>query len=185
MENQRDMVPIHGKMVRPMRESGLMGIKMAQGYGEDLRVILTLESGKMAKQMDTVSILGSMVIDTKASLKTVSSMEKVLRNLQMGIHTKALMLWGNRMDMENIIGLLVAIIKETFNTAWEVEKGFGREDQETLIGTKVSTKMIRKKVLEHLFGKMDVYTKEISLMIFETVMVKCSGRMAEVIKENG
>jgi hypothetical protein len=84
MENQRGMVPIHGKMVRPMRESGLMGIKMAQGYGEDLRVILTLESGKMAKQMDTVSILGSMVIDTKASLKTVSSMEKVLRNLQMG-----------------------------------------------------------------------------------------------------
>lgn len=66
-----------------------------------------------------------------------------------------------------------------------MEKGFGREDQETLIGTKVSTKMIRKKVLEHLFGKMDVYTKEISLMIFETVMVKCSGRMAEVIKENG
>lgn len=93
-----------------------MAIKTGQGYGEDLPVILTLESGKMVKQMDMASIRGSMVIDTKVSLRTVSSMEKVLKNLPMEIHTKAPMLWENRMDMENIIGRLVAIIKETFNT---------------------------------------------------------------------
>jgi hypothetical protein len=45
-------------------------------YGEDLKEILILESGKMEKQKDMEFIHGLMETGIKDSLKNASSMEK-------------------------------------------------------------------------------------------------------------
>ena len=50
---------------------------------------------------------------------------------------------------------------------------------------KENIKKTKKKDMEHLFGKMVRFTKEIFLTISEMVMDKCIGQMAGFIKDNG
>ena len=139
----------------------------------------------MVKQTAMGFILGLTVIDMKGSSRTAWSMVKVLRNLPTEIPIKAPTSWENHMDMENIIGQLGAILKEIFKMVWEVGKAFGKEVQETVIDMKENIKKTKKKDMEHLFGKMVRFTKEIFLTISEMVMDKCIGQMAGFIKDNG
>lgn len=49
----------------------------------------------------------------------------------------------------------------------------------------VSTKMIRKMVMVYLLGKVVTSIRAIIRMMKGTVMGKCSGLMAHIIKANG
>lgn len=64
-------------------------------------------------------------------------------------------------------------------------KAFGKEVQETVIDMKENIKKTKKKDMEHLFGKMVRFTREIFLTISEMAMDRCIGQMAGFIKDNG
>lgn len=74
--NLRELENIHGLMGSTIRDSGLVGLNMAQGCGEEQKEILILGNGKMGKSMDTVFMCGLMVIIMRDNLKSALNMEK-------------------------------------------------------------------------------------------------------------
>jgi hypothetical protein len=66
-----------------------------------------------------------------------------------------------------------------------MEEAFGNADQIVHKNIKDNTSMIENKVMEYLFGRMGIFTKEIFLMIYVVVMVKCIGLTEEYLKDNG
>ena len=69
--NHKDSEDIRGLTEKSTKVSGSMDSKMVQVFGEARKEIHTSVSGKMAKQMDTESILGLMVIAIKANSRAV------------------------------------------------------------------------------------------------------------------
>ena len=72
-----------------------------------------------------------MEIDTKDNSKNALNMEKVLINLIMVISIEVHIKTENHMDMANIIGQTVALLRANLKMACEMEKGFG-ENQTNL-----------------------------------------------------
>ena len=66
-----------------------------------------------------------------------------------------------------------------------MEMESGKEDQELLTSMRVSTKMIRKMVMEFLSGKMEIYIRVIFNVMRSMDMVKCIGLMENLIRVNG
>ena len=69
--------------------------------------------------------------------------------------------------------------------AWDKAKASGKEVLVILINMKDSTNKIKNKDMVFLFGKMEMFTKEIFWTIYEVVMDKCIGLTEEFIKVNG
>lgn len=89
------------------------------------------------------------------------------------------------MDMDNITGLLEAILRETFNAEWEVEKEFGNEAPGIVINMRVNIDRTKNKVMEFFNGRMETFIKETFRMIWKTDMEKCTGQMEKFTKGNG
>ena len=69
-----------------------------------------------------------MEIDFKDSSKNVLNMEKESKSLQMEIHIKDLIKTENHRDMENICGMMEALIKEISIMGFEMAKESGKMD---------------------------------------------------------
>lgn len=89
------------------------------------------------------------------------------------------------MDMDNITGLLEAILKEIFNAEWEMEKEFGNEVLGIAINMRVNIDRTKNKVMEFFSGRMETFTKETFRTIWKTDMDKCTGQMGKFTKGNG
>jgi len=66
-----------------------------------------------------------------------------------------------------------------------MEKEYGREAWETVINTKVNTKMIKNGVKEALHGLQEIFSKATMKLIKGMDMDKCIGRMVATIKVSG
>jgi hypothetical protein len=54
-----------------------------------------------------------------------------------------------------------------------------------VINIKVNIIEIKNKVMVYLLGKVEMFTKEILIMIYEMDMVRCIGATEVTIKDNG
>ena len=77
---------------------------MALACGEELRVTHILASGSSEKLTGMECTHGLTVTDTKASFENALNMEKVYKNLQMGIFIKGFMLMVNLAALESTTG---------------------------------------------------------------------------------
>lgn len=132
-----------------------------------------------------VFILGSMAIDTKDSSKIVLNMEKGSNISLMEILIKEIIKWVNLRDMGSITGLVAVFSKEILKLGLGVARECGKKEQEEVISMKVNGSMIRKKDLGCLLGLMEVYIKDILLMISNKDKEKYCTRMELALKDNG
>ena len=88
MENLKESENINGLMENFIKDNGLMASNMVQECGKELKVIVMQVSGEWEKLKVTEFMSGSMAIAMKVILRIVSSMVRVLKNLQMEIFTK-------------------------------------------------------------------------------------------------
>ena len=66
-----------------------------------------------------------------------------------------------------------------------MEMVYGKEVLGIVINMKVNMLKIKKRGMEFLNGRMEIYTRGIFLMIKNMDTVKCTGMMDLVIKVNG
>jgi prophage DNA circulation protein len=133
---------------------------MGLEFGEGPREMHILVSGDKEKLMAMVYTHGSMETDMKDSLRTVSSMVRVLKNSQMGILTKVTTKMVSHLAMVNITGPLEAFSKAILKMGYEMETDFGNEALVILTNMRESMLTIEKKVKECLLGQMEAFTKE-------------------------
>lgn len=112
-------------------------------------------------------------------------MVKEFKNLQMAIFIRESTWMGNLMDMENITGQMVVILKDHLKMDWERVKEFGRRTQGTVTDTKVIMNVTKNLVLELLHGHLEMYIKETTKKKSEMDMDKCFGTMVLITKGNG
>lgn len=78
--------------------------------------------GLMIKRMDKESIFIKMVLPMKDNGKMISNMEKEKNNGQMEQSIKDNIIWGKKMAMENLIGLINLVIMEILKIIIFMEK---------------------------------------------------------------
>jgi hypothetical protein len=114
-------------------------------------------------------------------------MVKALIYLLMGIHILDNINMASLTGSVNINGKMVVYMLVNLEMGKNMEKANGRNKQIRLTVThmKVSIFKIRKTVMVYFNGKVVIYTKEIIKMMKEMDMEKCTGQMAQSIKDNG
>ena len=107
--------------------------------------------------------------------------------LQMVTATLVHILKENLRDQANTNGKMVASILVYSKMDSKTEKESGRSDSMIRIVTcmRAPMKMIRKMVWACSHGKVEISTRGAIKMMSGTATVRCSGRMAPVIRVNG
>ena len=103
----------------------------------------------------------------------------------MEIYTEEDMWTENLQDLDSIIGQMEAISKEHLRMASEMDRAFGRKQQEIATNMRDSTKMIKKQDTAYLRGVMEMFIRETTRTIWGTGMERCTGMMAVFIREIG
>lgn len=137
--------------------------------------------------MVMVYISGKMVIVMRASGQIVLSMDKELMFLQMEIPTLDSTKMVFLMDTDSINGKMEVFTKESFEKVLNKARVSGAKNLILLdaIRMKAHMKMTRKVEWAYLLGKVGINIKAVTRMTNGMDTVKCTGQMAQVIKENG
>lgn len=141
MERLMVKVCISGLMEKCMMENGGMESRKAMEYGKEYLVILTLASGRTAKQMVMVFINGRMATDTRVNGRTVSSMAKAQTYLPMGIPSLGSINMASQMDLVSTNGRMAVFTLESLRMDLSMARGNGRriKTHRIAIAMKVTT----------------------------------------------
>lgn len=89
------------------------------------------------------------------------------------------------MDMVNIIGMMVVIIKGILKLALEVAMVYGKGIMDKVINMKDNFSKIKNKVMVFIHGKVAIYIKGIIIKICVMAMVNFFGKMEVFIEVFG
>jgi len=112
-------------------------------------------------------------------------MDQELKNLWMVISTRVNTKMENLMDMVNIIGMMVVIIKGILKLALEVAMVYGKGIMDKVINMKDNFSKIKNKVMVFIHGKVAIYIKGIIIKICVMAMVNFFGKMEVFIEVFG
>jgi hypothetical protein len=101
-----------GLMVLNMKEIGLMDKLMEKVNLFILMVIYMMDIGKMEKLMVMVFLFIILVLNMKDIGKMIYNMDLVLKPGRIIVSTKENINLGRKMAKDNILGMMVVIIKE-------------------------------------------------------------------------
>jgi hypothetical protein len=185
--NHMAKVFILGSMVKFMRVNGEVVWKKGRASGRVFLEIHTSENGPRAKLMVMAYISGKMEIDTKENGGFVLNMAKGQTCLQMETFTQVNTQRVNLMASGSTSGETHQFMLESSEEEWNMAKVNGAKGQlhKTAINMKVSTKMIKNKVLVLLLGKVEIGTEERTKMTKDMDTERCIGLTARVTKVNG
>jgi hypothetical protein len=184
--NPRVKVYIHGRMGKYMMDSGKKERRRVMEYGEEYTVTATLENGREARQRDTEFICGKMETSTKESGATVSSMVMAQTSLVMVIPFRGSISMESQMALDNISGATVHFTLVIFGRDSSTARESGASPIDlNLTHTRVNTIWIRSMAMEYFLGSQGICTKATTKMTRETDMEKCTGPMAQFIRESG
>jgi hypothetical protein len=185
--NPMGRVSIPGSMEKSTRESGVMDWKRAREFGGAFLEILILDLGKSLKLTGTAFISGKMETDTRANGWTAWSMVKVVIPFQWETCILGSITRENPMDLASINGKMVVSTWVSFVTGWSTEKESGGSEimPKRVTTTTVSMRMIKRMAWERLLGSQAISIEVATAMTKDMVTARCTGVMAQVIKENG
>lgn len=113
-------------------------------------------------------------------------MEKARNFSVMVTDIKEIIRMENHMDMVNIFGVMEHHFKVIFKMDYDLVKVFGEEDQILqLINIKENMRKIKRMVMVHINGQMEMNIEECLLMIINMDMEKCIIQMVVVSKVIG
>lgn len=103
----------NGPMDKYIKANGIMVKNMVVVYGKDNQIKNIQENGNITQQKDSVFLYHLMVIDIKESLKIQLNMDMVQKGIIMEKFIQDSLNKIDLMEKDNIIGQMVAIIKES------------------------------------------------------------------------
>lgn len=113
-------------------------------------------------------------------------MEKARNFSVMVTDIKEIIRMENHMDMVNIFGVMEHHFKVIFKMDYDLVKVFGEEDQILqLINIKENMRKIKRMVMVHINGQMEMNIEVCLLMIINMDMEKCIIKMVVVSKVIG
>jgi hypothetical protein len=176
---------MNGNQESFMRDSGLMGRKMAMDCGKAWRMTIMWDNGKRISHKALENIYGVIETNMKVNGKLVSDMDKAVISLLSEISMWANIVGDKLMAMVNTAGQMDTHIVDSLPMAKKKAKVIGEARNHNATSTLVPTKTTKNTAMENSLGAPVVDTKANTPKISKKATEKCTGQTVRSTEDSG